>query len=163
MANLRIEPTFSTPQQASSMVNADLRIEPTRSTSQQVSSMINADFRIEAISSTPQQVSSMSHKTISTTPNLTERTLSNFMTPNSSQRRRSDIASMKLANKITSVGRPKRSGQTVIGTKKKTNFSKKRNFFDLSVVDQSVKIQTNKTPTEILRKVSYGDTRQQHV
>ena len=71
------------------------------------------------------------------------------MSTNYSQR--SDISTIKLPTKITSVGRPKGSEETVIGTKKKDVPRKrnpnetvisvpvKRKFLDLSDADQSMK------------------------
>lgn len=80
------------------------------------------------------------------------------------------LANAKLPSKIVSIGRPKGSGQTIIGTLKRKNTKKastqpqsnKRVKFDhLDTNQQSLEVVrwlTNKTTTEIQRKkISMGD------
>lgn len=164
-----------------SMTNANFSMDRNSFTPLQVSSMPHQNISIKSTpsnsqDSAPQQVSSMSNPSISIQPPSFEAqedsSMPSIISPNNSQR--SDVSTIKLPSKIKSVGRPKGSGQTVIGTKKKmhiyekrksdetvTSAPAKRKFLDLSAADQSIKIVqwlTNKTPTEIMqKKVSCGD------
>ncbi len=75
---------------------------------------------------------------------------------------------MKLPSKLPTIGRPKGSGQTVIGTKRKPNNKTidgptppKKKFLDLDVDEQSLTViqwLTNKSETDIQKKkVTYSD------
>lgn len=82
---------------------------------------------------------------------------------------------MKLPPKLPSVGRPKGSGQTVIGLLKRKNTQRiesaasvpKKKFLDLNTMEQSVKLTqwlTNKSETSIRnKKVTYSDIIQDSV
>lgn len=79
-----------------------------------------------------------------------------------------DVLLMKLPPKLSSIGRPKGSGQTVIGLKRKVDKSvnseatpAKRKFLDLGRQEQTLTLiqwLTNKSKTDIQKKkVTYSD------
>lgn len=87
---------------------------------------------------------------------------------NDQRNAKKDTLVMKLPPKLSPVGRPKGSGQTVAGLKRKTNTKSvsgpsapKKKFLDLTDIEQSLKMMhwlTNKSNKEIKsKKITYSD------